>query len=184
MMQMRLRKENVIPNLSKHLTLQEYKSTKMIEGVRLIEYDFHADDGGDFHEIARLKNGLVTSLEAFELKQINRSRFNPGLIKAFHLHMRQDEVWAVHPMDRLLVGLLDTRKGSKTKGLHMRLLLGAGKCRMLYIPKGVAHGGMVLDQKPVDVIYLVNQNFSPSEPDEWRLPWNLLGEEFWKITKG
>ena len=115
MMQMRLRKEDVIPNLAKHLTLQEYKSTKMIEGVRLIEYDFHADDGGDFHELARLKNGLLTNLEAFELKQINRSRFNPGLIKAFHLHMKQDEVWAVHPLDRLLVGLVDTRKTPKLK---------------------------------------------------------------------
>ena len=59
MMQMRLRKENVIPNLTKtsDSTRVQVNQNEKIEGVRLIEYDFHADDGGDFHEIARLKNG-------------------------------------------------------------------------------------------------------------------------------
>jgi dTDP-4-dehydrorhamnose 3,5-epimerase len=179
-----LRKEDVSSNVSRELSLQEYKPGKSIGGVRLIDFDLHTDDGGDFHEIARLKNGVVTGLEAFELRQINRSRFNPGLIKAFHLHMKQDEIWVVHPLDRLLVGLLDVREASSTEGTQMRLVLGGGKSRMLYVPLGVAHGGMVLDQRPVDVIYLTNQNFSPSDPDEWRLPWNILGEDFWQIRKG
>ena len=180
---MSLRREDVSSKLVRHLRLQEYKPNKSIDGVRLIEFDFHADDGGDFHEIARFKEGSLTSLKAFKLMQLNRSRFNPGLIKAFHLHMRQDEIWAVHPLDRLLVGLVDTRKGSQTESLQMRIILGGGKCNTLYIPRGVAHGGMVLDQKPVDVIYLVNHLFSIDDPDEWRLPWNILGDEFWQIKK-
>lgn len=180
---MALRRNDVISDLQKQLTLQKYPAVKLIDGVRLIDYDLHADDGGDFHEIARLNDGLISGLQNFQLKQINRSRFNPGLIKAFHLHLKQDEIWAVHPLDRLLVGLLDTRKRSKTRGLQMRLILGGGRCELLYIPSGVAHGGMVLDQRPVDVIYLINQNFSPSNPDEWRLPWNVLGNEFWQIRK-
>ena len=139
---------------------------------------------GTFTKLARLTNGLITNLGSFDLKQINRSRFNPGLIKAFHLHLKQDEIWTIHPLDRLLVGLVDVRKDSETEGLQMRFVMGAGKCRMLYIPKGVAHGGMALGKKPVDVIYLMNQNFSVSEPDEWRLPWNVLGNEFWEIQKG
>lgn len=165
------------------LTRQEYKPSKIIDGVRLIDFEFHSDDGGDFYEIARLTNGVISNLESFDLKQINRSRFNPGLIKAFHLHLKQDEVWTIHPVDKLLVGLLDAREDSKTEGLQMRLVMGGGNCKMLYIPRGVAHGGMALDQKPVDVIYLVNQNFSPSDPDEWRLPWNILGNEFWEIQR-
>jgi dTDP-4-dehydrorhamnose 3,5-epimerase len=180
---MDLRKEDVSSNVSGKLSLQEYKPGKLIKDVRLIDFDLHADDGGDFHEIARLKNGAISGLEAFELRQINRSRFNPGLVKAFHLHMKQDEVWAVHPLDRLLVGLLDVRKSSSTEGTGMRIILGGGKPRLLFIPLGVAHGGMVLDQKPIDVIYLANQNFSPTDPDEWRLPWNILGEDFWQIKK-
>jgi len=181
---MPLKKEDISPNLVKDLVLQEYTSAKSIVGVRLIPFDLHVDDGGDLHELARINNGLVSSVETFELKQINRSRFNAGLVKAFHLHFSQDEIWAVHPLDRLLVGLLDVRKGSQTEGVRMRLVLGGGKSNVLYIPRGVAHGGMSLDNKPVDVIYLTNQHFSISDPDEWRLSWKMLGDDFWKINHG
>jgi len=178
-----VKKNEVAEKFRKGLRRQEYKPSRVIDGVKLIDFDFHADDGGDFYEIARITNGVVSSLGSFGLKQINRSRFNPGLVKAFHVHLKQDELWAIHPLDRLLVGLVDAREDSKTEGLQMRLVMGAGKSKMLYVPRGVAHGGMALDQKPVDVIYLVNQTFSPSDPDEWRLPWDLLGSDFWNIRK-
>jgi dTDP-4-dehydrorhamnose 3,5-epimerase len=170
-------------NLSGKLTRQSCERQKLISDVQFLEFDLHSDDGGDFHEIARLPDGLKRHLPKFEVRQINRSRFNPGLVKAFHIHKKQDEIWAVHPLDRLLVGLLDSRKGSETEGLHMRITLGGGKSRLLYIPRGIAHGGMVLGQTPVDVVYLVNQEFSSSDPDEWRLPWDTLGTDFWQIRK-
>ena len=166
------------------LNLQKYAPSKEISGVRFIDFKFSSDDGGDFHEILRLEKGVGASVEGFELRQINRSRFNPGLVKAFHLHFKQDEMWYVHPLDRLLVGLYDVRKGSKTEGGSMRFVLGGGKPRAMYIPRGVAHGGMVLGNSPVDVVYLVTQHFSADEPDEWRLPWNILGNDFWEIKKG
>jgi dTDP-4-dehydrorhamnose 3,5-epimerase len=176
-------KSDVSSKVSDKLARQSYGFLEAIHGVRLIDFDFHSDDGGDFHEITRLSKGSAEGIADFEIRQINRSRFNPGLVKAFHVHLKQDEVWAVHPLDRMLIGLLDVRKGSQTEGMSMRLILGGGKCRLLYIPRGVAHGGMVLGQVPVDVIYLVNQQFSAENPDEWRLPWNLLGEDFWQIRK-
>jgi len=179
-----LRKEDLSSRILDHLVLQDYSPAKQIDGVRLIPLSLHVDDGGDFLEIARVNEGVIHEIGGFALRQINRSRFNPGLVKAFHLHMKQDEVWVVHPLDRLLVGLLDVRKGSRTEGIQMRIVLGGGNSRMLYIPKGVAHGGAVLGQVPVDVIYLVNQYFSGEDSDEWRLPWDLLGGDFWTIRKG
>jgi len=179
-----LRKEDLSSRILDRLVLQDYSPTKQIDDVQLIPLSLHVDDGGDFQEIARINDGVIHEIGAFTLRQINRSRFNPGLVKAFHLHMKQDEVWAVHPLDRLLVGLLDVRKGSRTEGIQMRVVLGGGDSRMLYIPKGVAHGGTVLGHGPVDVFYLVNQHFSIEDSDEWRLPWNLLGEDFWQVSKG
>ena len=158
---------------------QTYGEVKGIADVRMIDFNFHTDDGGDFHEVARITGNRTNLLDGFEIHQINRSRFNPGLVKAFHLHMNQDEVWAVHPLDRLLAGLVDVRKGSVTEGVSMRVVLGGGKSKFLYIPRGVAHGGMVLGPSPVDVVYLMNQQFSGE--DELRLPWDLLGKEFWHI---
>ena len=180
----RLNKPQISPKFENNLSCQTYGKSDNIADVKLIDFDFYSDDGGDFHEIVRLTGNRASFLEGFEIRQINRSRFNPGLVKAFHLHMNQDEVWAVHPLDRLLVGLLDARNGSQTEGLSMRFVMGGGKSKFLYIPRGVAHGGMVLGGNPVDVIYLVNQLFSPDNPDEWRLPWDILGKDFWELSKG
>jgi hypothetical protein len=48
--------------------------------------------------------------------------------------------------------------------------------------------GRVLDKLSLqkyapDVVYLVSQQFSANELDEWRLPWNILGDSFWEIKK-
>ena len=175
-------KPEVSVKFERKITRQTYGNGKVIADVKLIDFSFYADDGGDFHEIARITRNKTNLLDGFEIRQINRSRFNPGLVKAFHLHLNQDEVWAVHPLDRLLVGLVDARSGTATEGVSMRVILGGGKTKFLYIPRGVAHGGMALEAKPVDVVYLMNENFTGA--DELRLPWDLLGKGFWEIRKG
>lgn len=175
-------KPEVSAKLEPKVTRQTYEETRTIADVKLVDFNLHTDDGGDFHEIARITGNQSNILDGFEIRQINRSRFNPGLVKAFHLHLNQDEVWAVHPLDRLLVGLVDARKESTTEGVSMRVVLGGGKSKFLYIPRGVAHGGMALEGKPVDVVYIMNQHFTGE--DELRLPWDLLGKEFWEIRKG
>ncbi len=54
-----------------------YGQEKIISGVQLIDFDFYSDNGGDFHEIIRLTKGFADGIQHFELRQINRSRFNP-----------------------------------------------------------------------------------------------------------
>ncbi|MBV9851097.1 MAG: dTDP-4-dehydrorhamnose 3,5-epimerase, partial [Armatimonadetes bacterium] len=53
-----------------------------------------------------------------------------------------------------------------------------------YIPRGVAHGGANVGLVPATILYYVNQRFDISDPDERRLPWDILGEDFWKVTPG
>ena len=48
----------------------------------------------------------------FEVRQVNYSEMDPGVIKAFHLHRRQTDVWFVPPGDKMLLVLLDVRAGS------------------------------------------------------------------------
>jgi dTDP-4-dehydrorhamnose 3,5-epimerase len=66
----------------------------------------------------------------------------------------------------------------------MRFVLGAGRAQALYIPRGVAHGLANIWTQPANMIYLVNQLFDPENPDEHRLPWDVLGNDFWEIKKG
>jgi dTDP-4-dehydrorhamnose 3,5-epimerase len=167
------------------VTTQSYASKPRIEGVRIVDLQHFSDEGGDFCEVTRISSdGSLSHLPGFRPAQISYSFMEPGTIKAWHLHRRQDDLWFVPPGYRLLVGLLDVREGSPTYQTSMRLALGAGRARLLYIPQGVAHGVANLGPDPASLLYFVNQPFDPDEPDEHRLPYDLLGAHFWTIQPG
>ena len=133
-----------MPDLSddakRAFTVQSYGGAPSIDGVALVDLERHPDDGGSMTELARLTDGRTDGLAGFTIRQINYSEVEPGVIKAFHLHARQTDVWYVPPSDRMLVVLVDVRKGSKSEGVRRRLTLGNGRSRLLRIPPGVAHG--------------------------------------------
>jgi dTDP-4-dehydrorhamnose 3,5-epimerase len=167
--------------------LQAYAPAPTIEGVALATLRRHADDGGSLTELARLTEGGGTEgLGGFSVRQINYSELGPGTIKAFHLHVRQTDVWYVPPGDRMLIVLLDVRQGSPTEGARMRLVLGDGASRLLRIPPGVAHGVRNLATAPGRIIYFTDLHFSaePSSSDEGRLPWDFAGADVWEVTRG
>lgn len=167
------------------ISSQSYGGAKVIQGVSVKKLQRFKDDGGAFLEIARVSSGQVAGQESFEVKQINHSYVMPGAIKAWHLHFKQEDIWFVPPHDRLLVGLVDLRKDSPTLGVEMRLVLGEGEAQQLLIPRGVAHGCANLYERPMQLIYLVNQQFDASDPDEHRLPYDaIVGHDFWTIQKG
>lgn len=167
------------------LSVQDYSKKTPIDGVQLINLNMFVDDGGCLAEVVRLDdNGNLAVLPNFKVKQSTFSQMLPGTIKAFHLHYNQEDVWFVIPTDRVLVGLFDARKDSPTYNQRMRFVLGAGRAQILYIPRGVAHGLANIWQKPSSMIYFVNQCFDADAPDEQRLPWDALGDDFWDIKKG
>ena len=165
---------------------QDYSAKDRIDGVEIVDLRRFNDDGGAITELGRLTQGVHGQLEGFEVKQLNFSTIEPGVVKAFHLHHRQTDVWYVPPTDRLLLVLHDARKGSPTEGLTMRLMLGDGNNRLIRIPPGVAHGCTNLGDKTASIIYFVDVQFSvePDECDEGRLPWDYCGAEVWDIIKG
>ncbi|MBK9141841.1 MAG: dTDP-4-dehydrorhamnose 3,5-epimerase family protein [Candidatus Melainabacteria bacterium] len=180
-----LTKEAIGQDYAKDLSIQDYKSKTLIEGVQIIPLNLFVDDGGCLAEIVRLDDsGNLEAIPDFKVKQSTFSQMLPGTIKAFHLHYNQEDVWFVMPYDRILVGLFDARKDSPTYNKTMRFVLGAGKAQILYIPRGVAHGLANVGQKPASMIYFVNQQFDANAPDEHRLPWDSLGADFWEVKKG
>jgi dTDP-4-dehydrorhamnose 3,5-epimerase len=106
--------------------VQSYAPRPAIDGVQIVELKRFADDGGALTELGRLTEGALAGLPGFTVRQVNYSEVEPGAVKAFHLHARQTDVWFVPPTDRLLLVLLDVRQGSRTEGVSMRFMLGAG----------------------------------------------------------
>lgn len=167
---------------------QDYSPKPKIEGIKIIDLPYFIDDGGIFCEIARilLDTGIQEYFPDFKLRQINWSQIEPGLIKAGHLHKKQEDIWFVPPTDRVLVGLIDARQKSPTVNVKMRFVLGAGKARLLYIPRGVIHGCANPYQRPMTLIYLVNQYWTDDQKksDEWRVDYQIFEKGFWEIAKG
>lgn len=180
-----LTREAIGLDFSKDLSVQDYSKKTTIEGVQLINLNLFVDDGGSLAEVVRLdEHGCLQILPEFKVRQTTYSQMLPGAIKAFHLHYNQEDVWFVVPSDRLLIGLFDARKDSPTYNVSMRFVFGAGKAQILYIPRGVAHGLANIWHQPANMIYFVNQRFDPGNPDEHRLPWDVLGDDFWDMRRG
>lgn len=103
--------------------------------------------------------------------QLSASLSYPGVIKAFHYHEQQDDLW-YFPVGNAQVVLHDLRSESPSKGETAVYYMGEENPSLLLIPKGVAHGYRVLGEKPAMIVYITTRSYNPKEPDEMRIPYD------------
>ncbi|BBB91620.1 MAG TPA: dTDP-4-dehydrorhamnose 3,5-epimerase family protein [Methylomusa anaerophila] len=138
----------------------------MIQGVEIKKLVRHSDDRGFFMEILRDDDKLLKNFG-----QASLSKSYPGVIKAFHYHKKQDDIW-FFPAGNAQVVLYDVREESPTKGETNVFYLGEDNPQILLIPVGVAHGYRVLGSSPAIIVYFTSQSYDPADPDEYRIPWD------------
>jgi len=178
---------DLVDDAARDLARQSYAPRPPIAGVTLGEVPVFRSPDGLFAEIARLDpERQVEGVAGFHPVQWNWSLLEPGAVKAWHLHLDQEDLWIVPPDSALLVGLADLRRHSPTASTVQRLALGGGRCHRLLIPRGVAHGVANLGARPQAMLYAVNRFFSadPEQTDEWRLRWDRFGASFWEMGRG
>ncbi len=171
--------DDIDERYTKNIYVQDYTPGTKIDGVKLIEIHSIVSEDGTFAELLRIVDGKIEGLHSFSLLQVNRTEILGGSVKAWHLHFKQKELWYINPESHILIGLVDLRKDSPTKGVIMRLVLGGSKSQLLLIPNGVAHGSMNMLQSTAYIWYFIDQYFDRDHPDELRLPWDSFGAEFW-----
>ena len=126
----------------------------------------HSDDRGYFREVVREDDNLLR-----HFGQSSITKTYPGVIKAFHWHHNQDDLWyVVDGMARVV--LYDRRPGSPTRGVTQVVYAGEDNPVVILIPIGVAHGYQVLGNKPVVLFYHVTKTYDPKQPDEQRIPFD------------
>ena len=179
-----LSESDIVSSQRSSVFVQDYSSQPRIEGVQIVDIKRHVGPDGSFEELFRMNAGIAEGFPEFEVKQINRSRLLPGCIKAWHLHYTQEDIWYAEPEDHLILGLWDVRENSPTKDQKMKIVLGSGHSRLVYIPRGVAHGVANFSPRAGVVFYFINQQFNLKDPDERRLPWDACGADFWEVEKG
>jgi dTDP-4-dehydrorhamnose 3,5-epimerase len=140
----------------------------LIEGVGIQPIAVWPDDRGHFVEVQRIGCGLAAAF-APAGTQVSATVTYPGVIKAFHYHLKQYDCWTV-VKGMLQVALVDLRRGSPTFGLRNTLYIGDLRPWQVLIPPGVAHGYKVIAQEPAVLVYVTSQFYDPA--DECRIPFN------------
>lgn len=102
--------------------------------------------------------------------QDNLSRSSQGVLRGLHLQNPRPQGKLVGVMrGRVLDVAVDVRVGSPTFGRHVAVELGDDNFRQLWIPRGFAHGFVVLSES-ADFFYKCNELYSPS--DEITIRWD------------
>lgn len=175
--------------LEKQLTQQAYgEPPPAIPGVQVVDLARYVDESGAFTQVLRAANGKPMALGAalpvdFQVRQVNWSELDPGVIRAYHVHRTQTDLWFIPPHEKVLIVLADLREDPVTM---LRQVFGDGRSQMLLIPPLVAHGYKNLRTGPARLLYFVDQYFeaAPEQCDEWRLPWDCFGAKVWSLANG
>ena len=133
-----------------------------IPDVVIIEPKVHGDSRGYFVETFR-----QDKLEEFLGYQINfcqdnESKSSKGVLRGLHYqlppHAQTKLVRVIH--GRVLDVAVDIRKNSPTFGKYVAVLLSAENKKQLLVPRGFAHGFVVLEDDTV-FAYKVDNYYSP-----------------------
>lgn len=138
----------------------------MIDGVAIKELTLHADERGFLVELLREDDPLFT-----RFGQATLSLNYPGVVRAWHWHEEQDDLWAV-VKGMIKAVLYDPREGSPTRGQVQEFFLGEQNPILLRIPVGVIHGYKTIGPEPSLLVYFVTKAYDRENPDEYRLPWD------------
>lgn len=122
-----------------------------IEGLFVIEPDVYRDDRGYFMESHNKKSfEQLTGLE-LSFVQDNESMSNRGVLRGLHFQVpphAQDKLVRV-VKGKVLDIAVDLRKDSVTYGKYEGVILSGENKEQLFIPRGFAHGFLVLEDETV-----------------------------------
>jgi dTDP-4-dehydrorhamnose 3,5-epimerase len=133
----------------------------LLEGLKLIQLKAFHDERGFFterYQQTRFKEyGLPENFI-----QDNHSRSKPGVIRGLHYQSNPGQGKLVGVLrGKILDVVVDIRKHSKTFGKWEAIELSDENGKLLWIPAGFAHGFCVLGHEDADVMYKVDNPYSP-----------------------
>lgn len=140
-----------------------------IDGVYVIEVNKFGDNRGYFMETYKKedfdKAGLV-----YNFVQDNQSKSKKGVLRGLHFQKKYPQAKLVRVIEGEVFDVaVDLRKSSPTYGKYFSVVLSAEKGNQFMIPKGFAHGFMVLSESAT-FCYKCDEIYHPE--DEGGFIWN------------
>jgi dTDP-4-dehydrorhamnose 3,5-epimerase len=133
-----------------------------IEGLVIIEPTVFGDNRGYFLESYNKKK-FEEAIGKVSFVQDNESKSSKGVLRGLHF---QKPPYAQAKLVSCIEGkvldiAVDIREGSETYGQHVIIELSGGNKKQVFIPRGFAHGFLVLSNTAI-VSYKVDKSYAPA----------------------
>lgn len=153
---------------------------QFINGVYLYEPTVHKDLRGELCKTIHSKSSHLNG-EVFQLREEFVTTSAKNVVRGMHFQVppfdHEKIIYCVS--GAILDVVLDLRKASHTYRKIYSVLLSGDNRRVLWLPKGIAHGFLSLDDRSV-VVYKTSIEYSASH-DQGVL-WNSIGFE-WPVAE-
>ena len=121
-----------------------------LEGIIIIEPKIFGDERGYFFESYR-ENRFIEEVSKTTFVQDNEAKSNYGVLRGLHF---QKGEYAQAKLVKVIKGAVldvavDIRKNSPTFGQHLAIELNEDNKLHIYIPRGFAHGYVVLKDETI-----------------------------------
>lgn len=147
------------------MNLQLHKTD--IEGVVLLEPRVFGDERGFFLESYSERDFLALGIHNHWV-QDNHSRSQKGTLRGLHFQIEHPQAKLCRvARGRVLDVAVDIRPDSPTFGKHVAVELSDTNGHMLLVPRGMAHGFLVLSDE-ADFMYKCDEFYFPLDQGELR----------------
>lgn len=140
-----------------------------IEGVVIVDVKSYGDARGSFMETYKRPDFVAAGIDC-EFVQDNQSSSTKGVLRGMHFQIEHPQSKLVRVVRGTVFDVcIDLRPGSPTWGKWEGAILSAENHRQFFIPRGFAHGFLVLSDE-AEFCYKCDDTYHPG--DEGGLMWN------------
>ena len=160
-------------------------SKNNIAGSFIINPDIYEDERGTFFESFNQKEFEKILEYPIQFVQDNHSISNKGVLRGLHFqrgkHAQSKLVRVVR--GEVIDVIVDIRKDSPTFGEQFKLRLSDKNKKILFIPKGVAHGFLALEEETV-FVYKCDEYYNKAAESgimyndpQWNIDWEFPADQ-------
>jgi dTDP-4-dehydrorhamnose 3,5-epimerase len=155
-----------------------------IADVYVLEPSVFEDERGSFSESFNLQK-FEENIGPIKFIQDNESKSSKGVLRGLHFQKPPfNQAKLVRCLEgRVLDVSVDIRKGSPTYGKHVAVELSGENKKQIFVPRGFAHGFVVLSESAV-FAYKVDNRYAPEydagirfDDEALQIDWRLPQEE-------
>ncbi len=143
------------------------RATDQVEPL-FVPLPTHVDDRG--WSLMNLFQGVMSAGG-----QANYSTVYPGVVKAWHRHQKQTDLWLV-THGHVKVGIYDEQADRLWS-----IVTGQRRPGVVVIPPPLWHGLATVGDEPASMLYYVTCQYDPSNPDEQRRDFDSVPDMHWGV---